>query len=67
MLQFQSPFGVNFACLIINFVSVIVLSLGFNFHMVSEPLYTDFSPSMLLLQVQHLDWEHILLTKGHSF
>ena len=25
-------FGVNFACLISNFVSVIVLSLGFNFH-----------------------------------
>ena len=28
-------FGVNFACLISNFVSVIVLSLGFNFHKTS--------------------------------
>ena len=28
-------FDVNFACLIINFVSVIVLSLGFNFHTLS--------------------------------
>ena len=38
MLQFQSPFFVNFAWLISNFVSVIVLLLGFNFHMVSDPL-----------------------------
>ena len=32
MLQFQSPLVFNFACLISNFVSVIVLSLRFNFH-----------------------------------
>ena len=31
-------FCVNFACLISNFVSVIDLYLGFNFHIVSEPL-----------------------------
>ena len=35
--------------------------------MVSDPLYIDFSPSKLLLQVRHLDREHILLTEEHSF
>ena len=46
-------FSVIFSCLISNFESVIDLSLGFNFHMESEPLYIDFSPSKLLFQVQH--------------
>ena len=60
-------FGVNFACLISNFVSVIVLSAGFNFHMVSESFYIDLYPLLFLFQVRYLDWECILLTVGHSF
>ena len=64
-------FGVNFACLISNFVSLIVLSLGLNFHIVSNPLYIDFSPSQFLLQVRHhwlgahsADWSAQVVSYG---
>ena len=66
MLQFQSPLMVILHVWL-AILCVIVISLGFNFHMVSEPLYINFSPSIFLLQVQHLDWENILLTEGHNF
>ena len=38
LLAYRVLDSVNFACLISNIVSVIVLSLGFNFHKVREGL-----------------------------